>query len=293
MRQLFNTSSTEPGIIPSLDRERIKDESKLKVNPKFDYFVRYLTESELDATLPKSWSEPRKFYALQKFTMVTVVKHDEGANVSQSMITKHQHNKLSYCNTCSIVRPPRTFHCNDCDVCVALHDHHCPWVGTCVGLRNIRYFIQFLFACSFHGLFTSVVSVLAKNNGPTEREFNKQNHDSMARLVFVAQRILIPYGMIFFVLLGCFGMYQCCSLASNNVTSNEDLRYRWNGNKKNRESAGIFKPSMCQALTWYFFSKQPESKLPQLHLLRKMTKQLKEIESRSAENEAGETDSGI
>lgn len=66
---------------------------------------------------------------------------------------------LSYCRTCQIVRPPRSFHCSDCGFCVEVHDHHCPWMGTCIGLRNIRYFVSFLFFTSLHGLVTSVISV--------------------------------------------------------------------------------------------------------------------------------------
>lgn len=70
MRQLICTSCTEPGIVPSLAREGVKDGDKQKVDSKSEYFVRYLNQQELEATLPKTWSDTRKFYALQKFTIV-------------------------------------------------------------------------------------------------------------------------------------------------------------------------------------------------------------------------------
>ena len=66
---------------------------------------------------------------------------------------------LSYCNTCNVRRPPRTFHCSRCDACVEVHDHHCPWVGTCIGKRNHKFFTSFIFFSSLHAGFSFGVGV--------------------------------------------------------------------------------------------------------------------------------------
>jgi hypothetical protein len=41
-------------------------------------------------------------------------------------------------------------------------------------------------------------------------------------------------------MLFSFGMYQICSLAVQNVTSNEEIRERWNGNQINEPYKNIY-----------------------------------------------------
>ena len=48
------------------------------------------------------------------------------------------------CQTCRLIKPPRSKHCRICDVCVAKHDHHCIWVMNCLGRGNYVYFIGML-----------------------------------------------------------------------------------------------------------------------------------------------------
>lgn len=73
---------------------------------------------------------------------------------------KGQLQRLKFCETCMLVRPPRTSHCADCDVCVEKFDHHCPWVGNCIGKRNYSRFYAFLTATSLLIGYMLVCSVV-------------------------------------------------------------------------------------------------------------------------------------
>lgn len=54
--------------------------------------------------------------------------------------------KLTFCETCNVLRPPGTSHCSRCNACILNFDHHCPWLGTCIGAKNHSYFVALLFS---------------------------------------------------------------------------------------------------------------------------------------------------
>mmetsp|Transcript_10414 Transcript_10414/g.7318 ORF Transcript_10414/g.7318 Transcript_10414/m.7318 type:complete len:175 (+) Transcript_10414:303-827(+) len=135
IRCLLMTTFIDPGIIlPIPSREIV---------PNKKYYCRYLEENEKEYTDDAAVD----FFNQKQFKLLT----DREAERTQNKFT------LSYCLTCKLLRPPRSFHCNDCNVCVEVHDHHCPWVGTCVAKRNIKYFVCFLFYTGLHGILTGII----------------------------------------------------------------------------------------------------------------------------------------
>ena len=73
--------------------------------------------------------------------------------------------KYRWCRTCKILKPPRTHHCSLCNICVLRMDHHCPWVGNCVGIKNHKFFVQFLFYTTFGCAYVSLtMGIFTSNN---------------------------------------------------------------------------------------------------------------------------------
>jgi len=136
VRVLHMTTFIDPGIILAIPSP--------KITPNKKYYIQYLEPNEREYT-----DDPAAdFFSLKQFKLLS----DRQAERALSRKLP-----LSYCNTCKILRPPRSFHCSDCEACIEVHDHHCPWVGTCVGRRNVRYFVLFLFYTALHGFFTAII----------------------------------------------------------------------------------------------------------------------------------------
>ncbi|GFS91819.1 palmitoyltransferase [Nephila pilipes] len=64
-----------------------------------------------------------------------------------------------FCAACEANAPPRTFHCDKCNSCIFKRDHHCAFAGCCVGLKNMRYFIVFLFYLTIGCLYASIYNM--------------------------------------------------------------------------------------------------------------------------------------
>lgn len=93
---------------------------------------------------------------------------------------------LKLCNTCNIIKAPRTHHCKICNFCVDRLDHHCPWVANCIGRKNHREFVMLLFLSTFESIYVAlselcVVFLLEDPPG-----------------ILVGEIILILYGAVMF-----------------------------------------------------------------------------------------------
>lgn len=183
-------------------------------------------QNKIKSGTEKFFSNIKYKYLLQQFD------HDEGKLTVDS---KKKHNKLSYCSTCNIVRPPRSFHCNQCGVCIENHDHHCPWVGTCIGYRNLKWFIGFLFWTATHAFFMLCVCIQAMSI--CHEQIADPNNFAYSG---ITKAILIYCAMISFCLTTFF-LHQLGCLGIQNITSNEDIRHRWNGHLKNRKVTSFYK----------------------------------------------------
>lgn len=101
-------------------------------------------------------------------------------------------------------------------------------MGTCIGKRNLKYFLGFLFLTSLHALVTAVLSgslilVKARDANTPEEYFG----GSIFKIGPTGNVVVALYSGIFSFTLACFGLYTLY-LALSNVTSNENIRSRWN-----------------------------------------------------------------
>ena len=156
LRVLYLCSRTEPGIIPKLRSKQINYNKKYNVTYKTPEEI--MNDFKKQKNTQSSITAVESFFSTNAFKLLTQQEISAVNNEISNHSMGNNHQELSYCNTCEILRPPRSFHCGICGFCVEVHDHHCPWMGTCIGKRNIRYFVLFLFYTGLHALLTALLS---------------------------------------------------------------------------------------------------------------------------------------
>jgi hypothetical protein len=112
----------------------------------------------------ESQSEQKDIYMYSK----KIKKNENSNNKSESILKQIKENiniSNQYtpriftkrpCNTCNIIRPPKTSHCVICDNCIMEMDHHCFYISNCIGIRNRKYFVFFL----FYGFILSILCII-------------------------------------------------------------------------------------------------------------------------------------
>lgn len=285
LRVLYLCATLDPGIIPKIRAKSI--------NYQKTYKVAYREENDLESlnamARVEAHFDQRRFKAVRQVAAREVEENESDvvAVACRKMEENERQEPLSYCSTCQIVRPPRSYHCSDCGFCCEVHDHHCPWMGTCIGRRNIRYFICFLFYASLHGFVTAVIGALnffLVTVPNFEQVFGRreENLDEGEEVLSQPLRVFqfinfvtVMYGVSFFSMLGAFA-HSNHSQAMDNLTTNEKLRNKWNAkHRKLLQENGQNPPhsqnaTFCERFKFFYFGELPESRIQKYHELREL-----------------------
>ena len=134
-------------------------------------------------------------------------KINENNNNKSGNIIKHlkENNNNEYiphiftnrpCNTCNIIRPPKTSHCVICDDCIMEMDHHCFYISNCVGIRNRKYFVFFL----FYGFLLSLLCIITSSYHLIFSFFIKNENKKITKLLFIKYYIPISISFILIII---------------------------------------------------------------------------------------------
>jgi len=130
-------------------------------------------------------------------------------------------------------------------------------MGTCIGVRNLRYFITFLFRAATLALFACLITgyqeylnVLKGEN----YEYKTLQYLNMGVFFYTGGTSVALYVFVY---------KQYFRLAMNNLTTNEYLRLRWNGETGNYHRKNIYKykSGCCGKFRYLFYGEVQPSKL--------------------------------
>ena len=182
----------DPGIIP-------------RYNPNFQ-----IKEEEINEMIKKEKEENEKEEKDQKEENDNKEnkenKEETKLNIQENNNNKEEKSKLKLpsilqerkCETCHIIKPPKTSHCRFCDNCIQGLDHHCFFISNCVGIRNHKDFLFFCFYGSIGCVqiviycFIHVIYVLFRSNFPLWTSIFNGN-----KILFSISLLLMIYGITY------------------------------------------------------------------------------------------------
>mmetsp|Transcript_14800 Transcript_14800/g.33669 ORF Transcript_14800/g.33669 Transcript_14800/m.33669 type:complete len:365 (-) Transcript_14800:116-1210(-) len=119
------------------------------------------------------------------------------AAVTSNLTEERELEGYRWCETCKVVRPPRSSHCSDCNNCVMMFDHHCPFVNNCIGVRNYAYFSAFLISVALLALMVVAGLILYVHNTTSH------THDETGGLIYALILVFcIPVAIAILAVIG-------------------------------------------------------------------------------------------
>jgi len=190
---------------------------------------------------------PRNLHFMQQSVEIEKIPFRKKQSGHTDLTIKTHFQRVKYCKTCNVYRPPRTSHCGICDVCVENFDHHCPWLGQCVGKRNYKYFYIYTLLLTVYDIFAFVTSLLETLNRANRLQGERGISYSAAYADALGQNpvsmIILVYSFLaaWFV-LGLF-IYHTYLIATNQTT-HEQLKKAWSRTAGNPYERGNFFKSL-------------------------------------------------